>query len=177
MDVSNLDPTLQPSIAVIANSIPRRHTTLLLTFVLLSFLLQSIAQLIATSRFTWALARESALPCSDFLRRLSTRDKLPLRTIWVVVGVAAPVLILLTINTSIISTIILEGAGVSVMASYGAPAALYLLGSRDALVGDGRGKWTLRGWTKPAAVLATLFTCVFMVSPCQVEVCEARTKC
>lgn len=164
VDLAGLDPTLQPSIALIANSIPRRHTTLVLVFVLFSFVLQAIAQLLATSRFTWALARESALPFSDFLRQLSKRDKLPHQAIWVVVALAAPVLILLCINTSIISTILLEGAGVSVMAAYGIPAMIYLFCPRDALAGDGRGKWTLRKWSLPAAFLATLFTSVFMVS-------------
>lgn len=164
MDVSGLDPTLQPSIALIANSIPRRHTTLVLLCVLASFVFQAIAQLLATSRFMWALARESALPFSDFLRKLSQKDKLPLHAIWAISAIAAPILILLCINTRLISIVVLEAAAVSCMASYAAPVMLYLGCPDDVLVGDGRGKWTLRKWSKPAAIAATVFSSVFIVS-------------
>jgi amino acid transporter len=164
MDTVGADPNLQPSIALIANSIPRRHTTLVLIFVLFSFAFQAVAQLVATSRFTWALARESALPFSHFFRRLSKKDRLPLAAIWIVVLLAAPVFLLLCINVSIISTILLEGAGLSVMLSYAAPVALYLFCPSDALAGDGRAQWTLRSWSKPAAVAATFFSVVFTAS-------------
>ena len=164
MDVSGLDPTLQPSIALIANSIPRGHTTLVLLCVLASFVFQAIAQLLATSRYMFALARESALPCSDFLRRLSQKDKLPLHAIWVVAAIAGPILILLCINSRLISIVVLEAAGISCMVSYAAPVMLYLGCPNDVLVGDGRVQWTLRRWSKPAAVAATIFSSVFMVS-------------
>ncbi|KAM0791010.1 hypothetical protein ACM66B_004309 [Microbotryomycetes sp. NB124-2] len=164
-DVTGLDPTLQPSVAVLARSIPRRYATLVLVFVLLSFVFQAIAQLLATSRYTWALARESALPFSHIVRRLSRR-KLPVTAIWIIVALCAPVFMLLCINTTIISTILLEGAGVTVMISYCVPCVLYLIGPRDALAGDGRVMWTLRSFSKPAAALASLFSLAFIIVLC-----------
>ncbi|SCV69196.1 BQ2448_2216 [Microbotryum intermedium] len=166
LEASSLDPTLQPSIALIASSIPRAHTTVVLIFVLLSFAFQSIAQLLATSRFTWALARESALPLSPFLRKLTPRNRLPLRAIWCIVAISFPAMLLLIVDYSIIATIILEGAGFSVMFSYTVPVLIYLFLPRDALVGDGRALWTLRKWSKPAAIAGTLFALIFMIMLC-----------
>ncbi|SCZ97268.1 BZ3500_MvSof-1268-A1-R1_Chr4-2g07099 [Microbotryum saponariae] len=166
LDASSLDPTLQPSIALIANSIPRAHTTVVLIFVLLSFAFQSIAQLLATSRFTWALARESALPLSPFLRKLTPKSRLPLRAIWCIVAIAFPAMLLIIVDYSIIATIILEGAGFSVMFSYTVPVLIYLFLPRDALSGDGRALWTLRKWSKPAALAGTLFALIFMIMLC-----------
>lgn len=62
------------------------------------------------------------------------------------------------------------------MAAYGAPAMIYLFCPRDALAGDGRGKWTLRKWSLPAAFLATLFTSVFMVSSAGWEKLRAKHR-
>lgn len=166
MDLTGLDPTLQPSIALIANSIPLKHTTAVLVCVLCSFLFQAVAQLLATSRYTWALARESALPWSHIVRRLSKANKLPLTAIWLIVAMSAPVLLLLTINTSIISTILLEGAGISVVLTYATPPLLYLFCPKDALVGDGRAQWTLRRWSKPIAAVGCVFALTFMVMLC-----------
>ncbi|GAA5985994.1 hypothetical protein JCM11641_004894 [Rhodosporidiobolus odoratus] len=166
LDTVGLDPQLQPSIALIANSLPRAYTVLILVFVLLSFLFQCVAQLLATSRFIWALARESALPCSTFFRRLSSKSRQPTPAIWITIFIAMPALLLLGIETSIISTTLLEGAGITATASYVCPILLYLFCDKDVLRGDGRAKWTLRGASKPLAVAAAVFLLTFIVTMC-----------
>ncbi|GAA5865779.1 hypothetical protein JCM1840_003257 [Sporobolomyces johnsonii] len=166
VDSVGLRPDLQPSISLIDNSVPRRYTTLILVLVLLSIVFQHVAQLLATSRFIWALSRESALPFSTFFRRLSAKHKQPLRAIWAVVGISVPALLLLAVNTSIIATTLLEGAGVTVVASWVTPIVLYLTCSRDVLRGDGRAKWTLRKASKSLAFCAALFCGVFLVMVC-----------
>ncbi|CEQ39368.1 SPOSA6832_00890 [Sporobolomyces salmonicolor] len=166
VDNVGLRPDLQPSISLIDNSVPRRYTTLILVLVLLSIVFQHVAQLLATSRFIWALSRESALPFSTFFRRLSSKHKQPLQAIWAVVGISVPALLLLAVNTSIIATTLLEGAGVTVVASWVTPIVLYLTCSRDVLRGDGRAKWTLRKASKSLAFCAALFCGVFLVMVC-----------
>ncbi|BGP19556.1 hypothetical protein JCM10213_000156 [Rhodosporidiobolus nylandii] len=161
-----LDPNLQPSIAIIANSIPRAYTTLILVFVLLSFVFQCVAQLLATSRFIWALARESALPFSTFFRRLSPSNRQPSRAIWGTIAIAFPSLIFLAINTSIISTTLLEGAGITATCAYVVPLLIYLFCPSDVLRGDGRAKWTLRGASKVVAAPVVLFLLTFMITMC-----------
>lgn len=127
---------------------------------------QNIAQLLATSRFVWALARETALPFSLFFRRLSTGSRQPYPAIWVTVGIAALALLLLGISQEIVGTILLEGAGWSVIFAYAAPIALYLFCPRDALTGDGRAKWTLRAWSQPLAWFAVIGCSVCLVMYC-----------
>ncbi|GAA5824675.1 hypothetical protein JCM11251_005297 [Rhodosporidiobolus azoricus] len=161
-----VDPNLQPSIALIANSIPRSYTTVILVFVLLSFLFQSIAQLLATSRFIFALARESALPFSKFFHRLSKNNRQPSAAIWGTLAVAAPVLLFLAIDTTIISTIVLEGAGITATCAYVTPIILYLFCPRDVLRGDGRAQWTLRGASKFVALPVSVFLLAFIVMMC-----------
>lgn len=59
----------------------------------------------------------------SFLRKLSVRHKLPVRAVVAVCVLAAPCMLLLCVNVSILSTIFLEGAGVAVMFSYSAPVS------------------------------------------------------
>ncbi|GAA5900155.1 hypothetical protein JCM6882_002628 [Rhodosporidiobolus microsporus] len=166
MQRDGIDSNLQPSIALIANSIPRSYTTLILVFVLLSFLFQAIAQLLATSRFIFALARESALPFSNFFRRLSKNNRQPTAAIWGTLAVAVPTLCFLAIDSSIISTIILEGAGITATSAYVIPIIIYLFCKRDVLRGDGRAQWTLRGASKIVALPVSLFLLTFIIMMC-----------
>lgn len=114
-------------------------------------LFQNVAQLLASSRFVWALARESAIPCSGFFKKVTVKHKLPSRAIWAVIGITAPALVLLAISSRVVGTILLEGTAWATIASYIIPIGLYLTCPPDALVGDGRNEWTLRGWSQPLA--------------------------
>lgn len=128
-------------------------------------LAQNIAQLLASSRFIWALARESAIPFSPFFHKISASHQ-PLNAIWIVVFISAPSLLLLGISQHIVGTILLEGAGWAIMFCYGFPIVLYLFCSKDALSGDGRAKWTLRGWSRPLAWFSVIGSAVSLVMYC-----------
>jgi len=165
-NTTNLNPELQPSVGLLVNSLPRPYVTLILVLVLICLGLQNVAQLLATSRYIFALARESALPCSGFFRTLSTSHRQPLAAIWATVAVVAPGLLLLRISPSVVGTIILEGAAWTVAFAYAVPVALYLACPADALLGDGRAKFSLRKWSKPAGACAVFFLVVFLVVLC-----------
>ncbi|KAK4704983.1 hypothetical protein P7C70_g1220, partial [Phenoliferia sp. Uapishka_3] len=160
------DPHLVPSIGMLANTLPLPYATLLCIIILLAMCSQNVAQLLATSRFIWALARESALPCSHLLRTISVRRRQPIPAIWVVVSIVAASLLLLRISTSVVGTILLEGAAWSVMFAYLVPVVIYLFCPDDALAGDGRAQWTLRGYSKYLAWPVVLFASVFLVVTC-----------
>ena len=133
---------------MLSNTLSRPYATLVSVIILMAMLSQNVAQLLATSRFIWALARESALPFSHLLRTISVRRRQPIPAIWVVVIIVGASLLLLRISTRIIGTILLEGAGWSVMFSYLIPIVIYLFCPDDALAGDGRAQWTLRKYSK-----------------------------
>ncbi|GAA5986317.1 hypothetical protein JCM5350_002979 [Sporobolomyces pararoseus] len=166
VDTVGLRPDLQASIALIDNSLPRHYTLLVLVLVLISLVFQNVAQLLATSRFIWALARESALPFSTFFRRLSTDHKQPLPAIWVTILIAVPTLLFLAIDAHIFATTLLEGAGITVVLSWAIPIIIYLFSPRDVLRGDGRAQWTLRQASRPLAFCAAIFCSVFIVMVC-----------
>ncbi|GAA5899863.1 uncharacterized protein JCM6883_006013 [Sporobolomyces salmoneus] len=166
VDTVGLRPDLQASIALIDNSLPRHYTLLVLVLVLISLVFQNVAQLLATSRFIWALARESALPFSAFFRRLSPKHKQPLPAIWVTILIAVPTLLFLAIDAHIFATTLLEGAGVTVVLSWAIPLIIYLFCPKDVLRGDGRAQWTLRQASRPLAFCAALFCSVFIIMLC-----------
>ncbi|GAA5878717.1 hypothetical protein JCM3774_000484 [Rhodotorula dairenensis] len=166
MNTEGLDPDLQPSIALIANSIPRSYTMAILVLVLFSLLFQNVAQLLATSRFIWALSRESALPFSNFFRRLSKTNKTPVPAIVATWAVVIPAICLIAINVSILATTMLEGAGITATSSYLAPVVIYLACSSDVLRGDGRAQWTLRGLSQPLCIPVVVFLGTFIVVMC-----------
>ncbi|GAA6044220.1 hypothetical protein JCM8097_002269 [Rhodosporidiobolus ruineniae] len=166
MNRDGIDPDLQPSIALIANTIPKGYTLLVLILVLISFLFQTVAQLLATSRFVFALARESAVPFSKFFHRLSGKNRQPTAAIWFTIAIVVPSVLLLAIDNSIISTTLLEGAGITATASYVAPILLYLFCPKDVLRNSGREQWTLRGASKIVAVPVSLFLLTFIITMC-----------
>ncbi|GAA6008097.1 hypothetical protein JCM11491_001882 [Sporobolomyces phaffii] len=166
VDTVGLRPDLQASIALIDNSLSRPYTLLVLVLVLVSLVFQNVAQLLATSRFIWALARESALPFSTFFRRLSPEHKQPLPAIWITSLIAAPTLLFLAIDAHIFATTLLEGAGITVVLSWAIPLTIYLFCPKDVLRGDGRAQWTLRQASRPLAFSAAVFCSVFIVMVC-----------
>lgn len=179
MNTDGLDSSLQPSIALIANSIPRGYTTAILIFVLFGLLFQTVAQLMATSRFIWALSRESALPFSNFFRRLSKKHRTPIPAIIGTWAVVMPALCLIAVNVSILATTMLEGAGITGATSYFLPLVLYLVCPKDVLRGDGRAQWTLRGMsqvlTVPAAVfLGTVIICMCLPTQYPLTTCTSH---
>lgn len=127
---------------------------------------QSVAQMLATSRFIWALSRESALPFSAFFSIVSPQHRQPQHATWFIVAISAPSLLLLAIHPSIVGTIFYEGTAWATIASYAIPLALYLFCPDDALVGDGRNEWSLRGASKPLTWIVTPFVIFVLIVCC-----------
>lgn len=127
---------------------------------------QDTAQLLASSRFMWALARDSAIPFSPYLRRLSAGSQLPIRATWTVCAIAAPCLLLIAGSRQIVTSLILSGCGSSLVLSYAIPVVCYLACPKGALDIDGRNEWTLRGASRYAAAIGTCYVTLIIIMMC-----------
>ena len=78
--------------------------------------LQVMAQLQATSRFVFALARDNALPFSQSIRRTNS-SKQPVIANWVVIGLSAPFCVL-TLNESTLYSVLAVGSGTLTYSAY-----------------------------------------------------------
>ncbi|GAA97304.1 uncharacterized protein L969DRAFT_14610 [Mixia osmundae IAM 14324] len=138
----------------------------ILVMVLVAMLCQGAAQMLGTSRFTWALARDSALPFSSHLRHVSSHHRLPRRAILVVATVNLMALTLIMINSDIVTSLFIRGAGSSTFLAYAAPIAILLI-SPAGVLESGRYKiWTLRGFRKPMAIVSVLFVTLILIVMC-----------
>jgi amino acid transporter len=121
-------------------------------------LLQIMAQLQASSRFVFALARDDAMPFSESIRRTNSA-KQPVIAHWLVVGLCAPFALLVIGSQHTLYSVLATTAS---CLSYGGyvrklvlllwptltcdqivPVALYLLSKKD-LESEGRSSWSLR---------------------------------
>jgi amino acid transporter len=158
---------------------PMAFCIILLLVVLMQF--QDIAQLLASSRFIWALARDSAIPFSPWLGRLSTA-RIPVRATWAVCGIAGPALLLVAASRKIVTSLVLQGCGSSLVLAYLIPVICYLTCGRGALDSDGRNEWTLRGWSKPLALFGSTYvlliiTLMLCPNTAPVTACESGCVC
>lgn len=146
--------------------LPRPVAFVLVLLLVFLMQFQDIAQLLASSRFVWALARDDAVPFSPHLRRLSADTRIPVRAIWVICIFVAPALLLVIGSRKIVTSLILSGCGASLVIAYLIPVLCYLTCARDALDVDGRNEWTLRRWSKWVAVVGTAYICLIIVLMC-----------
>lgn len=137
---------------------PMAFCIVFLLVILMQF--QDIAQLLASSRFIWALARDSAIPFSPWLSKLS-KSRIPRRATWVVASISGPALLLIAASRKIVTSLVLQGCGSSLVLAYLIPVLCYLTCGPGALDSDGRNEWTLRGWSRPLALLGTTY--VFLI--------------
>ncbi|HET6505881.1 MAG TPA: APC family permease [Baekduia sp.] len=72
-----------PVVGTLEAQLGHTATEVLLCVFLIGFLASLLAIQAAVSRIIWALAREDRLPAATFLRKLSGRDRLPVRAICV----------------------------------------------------------------------------------------------
>jgi len=152
---------------ILAAVLPRPLAFVVLVMILFTMEFQDIAQLLASSRFVWALSRDSAIPLSTYFRHLSVK-KIPVRATWIICAVVAPSLMLIAIDRKIATSLMLQGCGGSLVLAYAFPVICYLFCEKGALEIDGRNEWTLRGWSKYIAAVAMAYVALiigFMAAP------------
>ncbi|RXK41391.1 hypothetical protein M231_01296 [Tremella mesenterica] len=140
---------------VLEQAVNRQAAISLCCLLIVALLLQIMAQLQASSRFVFALARDNALPFSEAIRRTNSA-KQPVIANWVVVGLCAPFACLLIGSHNTLYSVVAVASSTLSYVGYTVPVILYLLSRLD-LQQEGRTSWSLRGLSKPVAVVGVLF--------------------
>ncbi|WVQ79073.1 hypothetical protein IAT38_001167 [Cryptococcus sp. DSM 104549] len=125
-------------------------------------LLQVLAQLQASSRFVFAMARENAMPFSNLIKRTNSK-RTPVFATWLVVVVCAPFACLTLASQSTLYSVLAVTACTMSYVGYAVPIALYLV-SRIDLQTEGRSSWSLRRWSKPVGVVGLLYALAVVVT-------------
>ncbi|KAL1409532.1 hypothetical protein Q8F55_003516 [Vanrija albida] len=135
---------------------------------IIALCLQMQAQLQASSRFMFALARDRAVPFSDRIQRTNS-SKQPTFANWAVVAMWAPFSCLLFVgNFQVLYSVVTTAAASLSMLGYFVPVFLYLISGMD-LQNEGRSSWSMRKMSKPFAAIGAAFTftviCVQVIPP------------
>lgn len=113
---------MQPAYIFVLN-LSKPVALIILIALLGCMVLQDVAQLTASSRFVWALARDqgpsrkpeveltrAALPFSNVWRRVSTKHRIPRLGAALITVVAVPALLVLAAGNSVLTGLALQGS-------------------------------------------------------------------
>ncbi|GMK59081.1 hypothetical protein CspeluHIS016_0700960 [Cutaneotrichosporon spelunceum] len=118
--------------------------------------IQLQAQLQASSRFAFALARDNAMPFSHSVKR-TNKYKQPWVATLLCIGLWAPWCVLFFANRSHVTPVITACASSLSMLGYAIPIVLYLFSKKD-LQQEGRTSWSLRQFSRPVAVIGAVYS-------------------
>nr|KIR48406.1 amino acid/metabolite permease [Cryptococcus bacillisporus CA1280] len=125
-------------------------------------MLQVLAQLQASSRFVFALARENGMPFSSIIRKTNNHRR-PVFAVWLVVILCLPFACLTLASESTLYSVLAVTACTLSYVGYAIPISLYLV-SRINLQTEGRSLWSLRKWSKPVAIIGLLYALALIVT-------------
>lgn len=89
----------------------------ILSLCVVALCLQATAQLQASSRFVWALARDQAIPFSKYFYALN-KHRLPVAATWLVLAMALPMAAVIWTAPHITASVLSTAAGTFCMVSY-----------------------------------------------------------
>ncbi|OCF45080.1 amino acid/metabolite permease [Kwoniella heveanensis CBS 569] len=124
--------------------------------------LQVLAQLQASSRFVFAMARDNAMPFSNWIRRTNAA-KNPIFANWLVVALCVPFASMTLGSRSALYSVLAVTACTMSYVGYIVPAGLYLFSGKN-LQSEGRTTWSLRRWSKPVAVIGLFYGSLLIVA-------------
>lgn len=87
------------------------------SLLILTMVVQLLAQMQATSRFVFSLARDNAMPFSEQIRRTNAA-KVPVIANWVTVGLCAPFCLLVIANSRTLHAVLIVTAGMLTFLGY-----------------------------------------------------------
>lgn len=97
---------------------PKPAAHLVIVCLIFTMALSDISQILAASRFFWALARDSAIPFAPYWRQISTAHRIPRKAtaLLVVVSICTASMVFEPTNT--LTTILTQGAPVFISVRY-----------------------------------------------------------
>ncbi|KAG0139992.1 hypothetical protein CROQUDRAFT_53912 [Cronartium quercuum f. sp. fusiforme G11] len=128
----------------------------ILCSLLILMFLEDVAQLFASSRFTWAMARDRGFPFAHVWRRVSTEHRIPRMATCLLVGCSILAAGVISIQENVFESLI-TSASYLLLICYLVPVAIYLSCEMDVLQYDGRNVWSLRGLSRPCAWISVIF--------------------
>ncbi|WVQ73758.1 hypothetical protein IAR50_003338 [Cryptococcus sp. DSM 104548] len=146
---------------ILTEAISRPGAISICILMIMVLLLQVLAQLQASSRFVFALARENGMPFSSIIKRTNAHRR-PVFAVWLVVVMCAPFACMTLANESTLYSVLAVTACTLSYVGYSVPVGLYLV-SRIDLQTEGRSMWTLRKWSKPIAVVGLLYSLLVVI--------------
>lgn len=123
---------------------------------------QVLAQLQASSRFMFALARDNAMPFAETVR-YTNRSKNPIIANWVVNVMCLPFSLLLISNENILYSVTTVTAASLSSWGYVVPVLLYIFSGKD-LQTEGRTSWSLRKASKPVGAMGAVYGIAVIVT-------------
>ncbi|WWD08839.1 hypothetical protein V865_006953 [Kwoniella europaea PYCC6329] len=124
--------------------------------------LQVIAQLQASSRFVFALARDNAMPFSDWIRKTND-SKIPVFANWLVIALCLPFACMTLGSQATLYSVLAVTACTMSYTGYIVPVGLYLLSKKNLLT-EGRTTWSLGKASKPIAVIGFLYGLTLIIA-------------
>nr|XP_019012267.1 uncharacterized protein I206_03113 [Kwoniella pini CBS 10737]OCF51048.1 hypothetical protein I206_03113 [Kwoniella pini CBS 10737] len=124
--------------------------------------LQVIAQLQASSRFVFALARDNAMPFSDWIRR-TNESKNPVFANWLVIALCLPFACMTLGSQATLYSVLAVTACTMSYTGYIVPVGLYLFSKKNLLT-EGRTTWSLGIASKPVAVIGFVFGLTIIIA-------------
>ncbi|TYJ57720.1 hypothetical protein B9479_001574 [Cryptococcus floricola] len=146
---------------ILTEAISRPGAISICILMILVLVLQVLAQLQASSRFVFALARENGMPFSSIIRRTNGHRR-PVFAVWLLVVVCAPFAFMTLASESTLYSVLAVTACTLSYVGYAVPVGLYLF-SRIDLQTEGRSMWSLRKWSKPIAVVGLLYSLAVVI--------------
>jgi amino acid transporter len=108
--------------AILEYSLGRQGAVGISSLAIVAFVLQAVAQLQASSRFVFAIARDQALPFSDFFKQ-TNHARMPVHATWLVSSLTVPLAFALWQMPVLYSTFLSLGGGALCLLSYVSTAA------------------------------------------------------
>jgi len=115
---------------------------------------------LAGSRLAWSMARDKALPYSDYFAHVSTRFHIPLRTM-VAILIIDLVIGLIVLGSDLAFESIISGGGVTLQIGYVTPVIVVLIRGRKIL--PPRPYFDLGRWGYPVNIISVCWSMIIIV--------------
>ncbi|KAI9638704.1 amino acid permease-domain-containing protein [Dioszegia hungarica] len=139
---------------ILTQAINRPAAIGICTLLIFTLTVQIMAQLQASSRFVFAMARDNAMPFAASIRRTNAR-KQPIVAHWLVIALCVPFSLLVLAGKGPVYSVLAVTASTLSYLGYTTPVLLYLLSGKD-LRTEGRSSWSLRTKSK---IIGTVGVC------------------
>ncbi|EGN92829.1 hypothetical protein SERLA73DRAFT_127192 [Serpula lacrymans var. lacrymans S7.3] len=153
-DLSSIvdNPVGQPFVTIFLNSFGKTGTIAIWSFIIIAQFMMGSSSLTASSRQTWAFARDGALPFSSYLYRINPYTGTPVHCVWFSAFCAFLLCLLAFAGTAAIGAVFTLGV-VSQYIAYSIPITARVLYGKQFKPG----RFNLGAYSRPVAIIAVVW--------------------